>query len=71
MYSQVEQDLDHDLLTPKKKEDITQVFGIYRVNKKISLTAIQKIIEESYLDSIVPSSATVRHPATVPRHPAT
>jgi hypothetical protein len=30
----------------KKKEDITQAFGMYRVNKKISLKDIQKAIEE-------------------------
>lgn len=30
----------------KKKEEITQAFGMYRVRKKISLKDIQKAIEE-------------------------
>ena len=39
-------DVDYKLLISNKKEDITQAFGMYRVNKKISLKDIQKAIEE-------------------------
>ncbi len=42
--------IDHKLLISKKKEDITQAFGMYRVDKKISLEDIQKAIEAGYAD---------------------
>lgn len=41
---------DHKILLSKKKQDITQAFGMYRVSKKISLQDIQKAIEEGYAD---------------------
>jgi AbrB family looped-hinge helix DNA binding protein len=34
----------------KKKNDITQAFGMYTVNKKVSLNDIQKAIEKGYDD---------------------
>ncbi len=32
--------IDHKILISKNKEDITQAFGMYRVNKKISLARL-------------------------------
>lgn len=40
--------IDHKILISKKKQDITQAFGMYRVNKKISLQDIQKAIDKGY-----------------------
>lgn len=42
--------IDDKLLIFKKKNDITQAFGLYRVDKKISLEDIQKATEEGYTD---------------------
>lgn len=42
--------LDHKILISKKKEDITQAFGMFRVEKKISLRDIQRAIEQGYAD---------------------
>lgn len=42
--------VDHKILISKKKQDITHAFGMYHVNKKISLRNIQKAIEEGYTD---------------------
>lgn len=44
--------IDHKVLMSKKKNDITSAFGMYRVDKKISLDDIQKAIEEGYKDDI-------------------
>lgn len=40
--------MDNKLLIFKKKDDITQAFGMFRVDKDISLADIQKAIEEGY-----------------------
>jgi len=42
--------IDDKILLSKKKDDITKAFGMYRVNKKISLKEIQRAIEEGYSD---------------------
>jgi|JI10StandDraft_1071094.scaffolds.fasta_scaffold136545_6 antitoxin PrlF len=42
--------VDHRVIISKKKDDITQAFGMYRVNKKITLKNIQKVIEAGYSD---------------------
>lgn len=40
--------LDNKLLIFKKKDDITQAFGMFRVDENVSLKDIQKAIEEGY-----------------------
>ncbi|HVV68264.1 MAG TPA: AbrB/MazE/SpoVT family DNA-binding domain-containing protein [Gammaproteobacteria bacterium] len=41
---------DDKILIFKKKDDITQAFGMFHINKKISLKDIQKAIAEGYTD---------------------
>jgi AbrB family looped-hinge helix DNA binding protein len=36
--------VDHKIVISKRKNDITAAFGMYRVNKKVTLSNIQKII---------------------------
>jgi len=42
--------IDHKVVLSKKRDDITQAFGMYRINKNISLIDIQKSIEKGYTD---------------------
>jgi len=42
--------IDNKILIFKKRDDITQAFGMFKVEKKISLTDIQKAIEKGYAD---------------------
>lgn len=42
--------LDHKILIFKKRDDITHAFGMFKVEKKISLADIQKAIEKGYAD---------------------
>ena len=44
--------IDHKVLISKKKNDIAAAFGMYSVNKKITLADIQNAIEEGYRDDI-------------------
>ncbi|MBS0349946.1 MAG: AbrB/MazE/SpoVT family DNA-binding domain-containing protein [Proteobacteria bacterium] len=42
--------IDHKILIFKKKDDISQAFGMFKVEKKILLKDIQKAIEKGYGD---------------------
>ncbi len=42
--------LDQKILIFKKRDDITQAFGMFKVEKKVSLGEIQRAIEKGYSD---------------------
>lgn len=42
--------VDHKIILSKKKDDITQAFGMYCINKNISLSDIRKAIEKGYTE---------------------
>lgn len=48
--SLVFQAVDNKVIISKKKDDITAAFGMYRVDKKITLSNIQKAIVKGYTD---------------------